>query len=350
MVTCLQRRKWRIGGNSSRTRFLLLERCRESSRFFGSSSLSTLALFFFVIPGPTSRRIELTISLRSKNREESESSSELKNVAGAPPVDPHGPLVNGAETIKDSIDNFIDARKSDIDNEHLPPDLIDPADHIDSTSADFTASPTGMGSPSEMGEREDSFDSGSGGMGGDGGNSTAPSSPIAPDTPGRSRSPSESNGDSREMTASARFKKGHGRQSSLGTTMTSPSTRRRSLENTISLIREAMTSDDSKMGSFFLSFFFPPSSAFFLPPPTSSTRPYTILTAIYDKQRNSQRKSQETNPLVRLPPLETQSPDRPIELPPRLLQCVKLSSYPPRHFHSLIDSYPFLSRPTTRRS
>lgn len=252
------------GGGSEETHQGQDSRCWKDVENLLGSPVS-LRLHSSSVPPPRRlRRISTNqaYQLATMNREESESSSELKNVAGAPPVDPHGPLVNGAETIKDSIDNFIDARKSDIDNEHLPPDLIDPADHIDSTSADFTASPTGMGSPSGMGEGEDSFDSGSGGMGGDGGNSTAPSSPIAPDTPGRSRSPSESNGDSREMTASARFKKGHGRQSSLGTTMTSPSTRRRSLENTISLIREAMTSDDSRMGSstflFLLPSFTPP--------------------------------------------------------------------------------------------
>lgn len=38
------------------------------------------------------------------------------------------------------------------------------------------------------------------------------------------------------------FKRGHGRQASLGTTMTSPSTRRRSLESTMSLIRETWDS------------------------------------------------------------------------------------------------------------
>lgn len=36
------------------------------------------------------------------------------------------------------------------------------------------------------------------------------------------------------------FRRGHGRQASLGTTMTSPSTRRRSLESTMSLIKEAV--------------------------------------------------------------------------------------------------------------
>ena len=35
------------------------------------------------------------------------------------------------------------------------------------------------------------------------------------------------------------FRRGHGRQQSLGTTMTSPSTRRRSIESTMSLLKEA---------------------------------------------------------------------------------------------------------------
>jgi serine/threonine-protein phosphatase 2B catalytic subunit len=35
------------------------------------------------------------------------------------------------------------------------------------------------------------------------------------------------------------FRRKHGRHASLGTTMTSPSTRRRSLENTMSLLKEA---------------------------------------------------------------------------------------------------------------
>lgn len=37
--------------------------------------------------------------------------------------------------------------------------------------------------------------------------------------------------------------------------MTSPSTRRRSLENTIQVIREALAKDDSSMGLLFLPFF-----------------------------------------------------------------------------------------------
>ena len=52
----------------------------------------------------------------------------------------------------------------------------------------------------------------------------APGSPLSPTSPVSGVSP---------------FRRGHGRQASLGTTMTSPSTRRRSLESTMSLIQEA---------------------------------------------------------------------------------------------------------------
>jgi len=44
-------------------------------------------------------------------------------------------------------------------------------------------------------------------------------------------------------------RRGHGRTASLGTTMTSPSTRRRSLESTISLIREAVDSREEEAES-----------------------------------------------------------------------------------------------------
>lgn len=158
--------------------------------------------------------------------------SELKNVTGNTSL-PYGALANGADGIKDSITNFIDARKSDIDNEHLPPDLIDPEDFVSS----------GGGSS----EGDDSFDL-----------STAPSSPVdmAPRSSSPSGSTSDVGGASGEAAdnASARFRKGHGRQSSLGTTKTSPSTRRRSLENTMSMMREAMNKNDSSMGAFALSF------------------------------------------------------------------------------------------------
>lgn len=54
-------------------------------------------------------------------------------------------------------------------------------------------------------------------------------SPMSPISPASPISPT-----------SSMFKRGHGRQASLGTTMTSPSTRRRSLESTMSLIKEVV--------------------------------------------------------------------------------------------------------------
>jgi serine/threonine-protein phosphatase 2B catalytic subunit len=63
-------------------------------------------------------------------------------------------------------------------------------------------------------------------------NSASPGSSGAPGSPAL---PSPSS-----PTMGGAFRRGHGRQQSLGTTSTSPSTRRRSIENTASLIREAM--------------------------------------------------------------------------------------------------------------
>jgi serine/threonine-protein phosphatase 2B catalytic subunit len=63
--------------------------------------------------------------------------------------------------------------------------------------------------------------------------STSPSSPISPQTP-TAGSPLSGSG---PVTP---FRRGHGRQASLGTTMTSPSTRRRSIESTMSLLKEVV--------------------------------------------------------------------------------------------------------------
>ncbi|KAI5480168.1 serine/threonine protein phosphatase 2B catalytic subunit A1 [Pseudohyphozyma bogoriensis] len=164
-------------------------------------------------------------------REESEAISELKNVSGSARL-PAGALANGAEGIKDSITNFTDARKSDIDNEHLPPELIDPAEADSSLSGISSSS-----SLDDIAEMQGS----------------PISSPTTPGSPGGSPVPGSPSGEGSAsptpdgQNASARFRKGHGRQSSLGTTMTSPSTRRRSLENTISLIKEAMSKSDSSL-------------------------------------------------------------------------------------------------------
>ncbi|GAA5970031.1 hypothetical protein JCM8115_002713 [Rhodotorula mucilaginosa] len=189
-------------------------------------------------------------------REESESVSELKNVAGSTKL-PYDSLANGNDGIKQSITSFGDARKSDIDNEHLPPDLIDPEDfaavvaaanngssgeedgvdvfgEVVSTGAGTTAPTSPESTSTELGSKE-------------------PGSPVPMvESPVREResplespaSPSSPGGGGSSGTP---FKRHHRRQSSLGTTRTSPSTRRRSLENTISMIREAMSKDDLSM-------------------------------------------------------------------------------------------------------
>ncbi|KAI0253393.1 serine/threonine protein phosphatase calcineurin catalytic subunit Ppb1 [Lactifluus subvellereus] len=53
-------------------------------------------------------------------REESERVSELKSISGSSKL-PYGTLALGAEGIKNAIKTFDEARKSDIDNERLPP-------------------------------------------------------------------------------------------------------------------------------------------------------------------------------------------------------------------------------------
>lgn len=53
-------------------------------------------------------------------REESERITELKNFHGTGKL-PYGTLALGAEGIKSAIHNFDEARKSDIENERLPP-------------------------------------------------------------------------------------------------------------------------------------------------------------------------------------------------------------------------------------
>ena len=165
-------------------------------------------------------------------REESEKVSELKNMSGTARL-PYGTLALGAEGIKEAINSFDDAyvrflylhtfclrrnhfrRRSDIENERLPPELVDanseegkalvsmPNTPVD----DFPSHP--FNGPQFDGPKLRSSPG-------------FPSSPVSPTSP-----------------SGTPFKRGHGRQASLGTTMTSPSTRRRSIENTMSLIQDA---------------------------------------------------------------------------------------------------------------
>ncbi|KAI0297358.1 serine/threonine protein phosphatase calcineurin catalytic subunit Ppb1 [Russula brevipes] len=73
-------------------------------------------------------------------REESEHVSELKNISGSSKL-PYGTLVLGAEGIKNAIKSFDDARKSDIENERLPPPVGErPSASSSSTSTSAGAS------------------------------------------------------------------------------------------------------------------------------------------------------------------------------------------------------------------
>lgn len=124
---------------------------------------------------------------------------------------PYGTLADGSQGIKDAITNFDDARKVDIENERLPPDLIDADEAGPASPADGARA-----SPVPGDEELPSTPSSPGGT---------PISASSPSSPGPSASS---------------HRRGHSRNSSLGTTMSSPSNRRRSLESTISMIKEAL--------------------------------------------------------------------------------------------------------------
>ena len=125
-------------------------------------------------------------------------------------------------------------RKSDIENERLPPELFD-AESEEGKAILQSSQPTspaeGPGNPPHpngvKAALEKAIATGSIPA------ASEPTSPITPSSPTGNTSPS-----------TTPFRRGHGRHASLGTTMTSPSTRRRSLESTMSLIKEAV--DDAQ--------------------------------------------------------------------------------------------------------
>ncbi|EPT05752.1 hypothetical protein FOMPIDRAFT_73079 [Fomitopsis schrenkii] len=162
-------------------------------------------------------------------REESEKVSELKSISGSGKL-PYGTLASGADGIKDAITGFEDARKSDIENERLPPDLYDAeSEEGRAILSSGPASPEGSPAtpPPAAGVAqalEQAISTGS----------VTPSSTSGPSTPASPASPTG--------PPPVAFRRGHGRQASLGTTMTSPSTRRRSIESTMSLIKEVVDS------------------------------------------------------------------------------------------------------------
>ena len=115
-------------------------------------------------------------------------------------------------------------RKSDIENERLPPDLVD----ADSAEGKAYISSSLPETPAEGGHEDRELSPNGVEAALEEALSSAPSSPISPQTPTLSSGPGTP------------FRRGHGRQASLGTTMTSPSTRRRSIESTMSLLKEVV--------------------------------------------------------------------------------------------------------------
>ncbi|KAL0572654.1 3',5'-cyclic-nucleotide phosphodiesterase (PDEase) (3':5'-CNP) [Marasmius crinis-equi] len=199
-------------------------------------------------------------------REDAEKVSELKNVSGMNKL-PYGTLASGSEGIKDAIKGFEDARKSDIENERLPPDLYD-VDSEEGRAIMSGSIPTTPKEPEQPGVDPSSPVTPNGVTEGinaaihsgsiPSGNVTSPS-PVGPGgsvpsaintntsigsgppSPGPA-SPATPSSPGAAMTTP--FRRGHSRQASLGTTMTSPSTRRRSLESTMSLIQGVLDGKD----------------------------------------------------------------------------------------------------------
>lgn len=132
-------------------------------------------------------------------REEAERVSELKVASGTGKL-PYGTLALGSEGIKNAIHNFDEARKVDIENERMPPQLFD----VQSSGASPINSGGSTGSDSLASSTSDL---------------------VNPMT---------------EHRPPPTHRRGHSRTSSLGTTMSSPSNRRRSLESTVSMIREVL--------------------------------------------------------------------------------------------------------------
>ena len=144
------------------------------------------------------------------------------------------------------------SRKSDIENERLPPDLFDadseegkammsslpttPSENPETVPPPFT--PNGVATKLEKvisaGSALTSINTKAPPVQMPSSPVYSPTSPTSPTTP---ISPSLGG-----------FKRGHSRQASLGTTMTSPSTRRRSLENTMSLIQGVWDGQEMKEG------------------------------------------------------------------------------------------------------
>lgn len=155
-------------------------------------------------------------------REESEKASELKSLqsTGRLPADE---LVSGIEGAKEAIQGFDDARRSDIENERLPPDLIE-------ADADAPMSPASKAQKEQFSTFYADATPGTPGSNMSGTDSLLGSPMIGSDGP---------------VPGTAPFKRGHQRNSSLGTTPgSSPSTRKQPLTQTINRIREVLEGTD----------------------------------------------------------------------------------------------------------
>lgn len=128
------------------------------------------------------------------------------------------------------------SRKSDIENERLPPELFD-ADSEEGKA--IMSQPT---SPQETGEDQPGVNANGVNASLERAMSSSVPSPINTTNATSPKSPTSPY--SPTSPTAGGFKRGHSRTASLGTTMTSPSTRRRSLESTISLIHGVLEGQD----------------------------------------------------------------------------------------------------------
>jgi serine/threonine-protein phosphatase 2B catalytic subunit len=116
----------------------------------------------------------------------------------------------------------------DIDNERLPPEIVNPDSKASKPIfSNHPILPNGTQSPITPGEIKNDALSG-----------RLPATPNSGST-AKLDPANEARGFSTEA-----FRGGHTRQQSLGTTRTSPSNRQRSVESTMSLIREAVAEAD----------------------------------------------------------------------------------------------------------
>jgi serine/threonine-protein phosphatase 2B catalytic subunit len=130
------------------------------------------------------------------------------------------------------------SRRSDIENERLPPDLVD----ADSEEAKILLSNPTTPHESQIEPPPPSMLAGRLNELATGASSGSPASPASLGSPVTPSSPG--------LPSPGTYRGGHRRQASLGTTKTSPSTRRRSLENTISLIKEVVDGEDPADGEW----------------------------------------------------------------------------------------------------